>query len=186
MVKETKQPKASEQPAKEKPLKDVDSFYQDLANVNYMRTQEARQELISIIDEINQVDDELLVMSKTSEHDLSIRYNGRTLIRVCPLKEEISASINGGKIEKTDKDTVLKSFHKIYEKAKGEHQKAVEQAEKQRAEDEATIKELEAKIAKLDKNHKSIALGKVKVTEAISNWISEHKYVLSGNTLTVR
>jgi len=180
--------KAKAPPKKEvqKPLPEVEEKYQNLANLNYQTDATARQAIIDIIDEVDAIEDELLVMSKTSEHDLSIRYNGRTLIRVCPLKTQMSASINGGKIERTDKEEVLKSFHKLYEDAQKDHDKAVQQAEKAKAEDAKIIQGLEARIAKLDAKSKGINLGKLKVTEGITNWIAEKGYVLEGTNLNVR
>jgi hypothetical protein len=185
---ETEQPKtkASKKTTPSKPLPEVDDKYQNLANLNYQTDAKARQAIIDIIDEVSAIEDELLVMSKTSEHDLSIRYNGRTLIRVCPLKTQMSASINGAKILRTDKEEVLKSFHKLYEDAKKEHSKAVAQAEKAKADDEKSISEIEARIAKLDAKSKGINLGKLKVTEGITNWVAEKGYVLEGTNLNVR
>ena len=94
--------------------------------------------------------------------------------------------MNGGKIEKTTKADVLKSFHKLYEEVKKEHSKAVAQAEKSKADDEKSISETEARIAKLDAKSKGINPGKLKVTEGITNWIAEKGYVLEDNNLNVR
>jgi hypothetical protein len=180
------EPKTKTKTPPSKPLPDVAEQYQNLANLNYQTDEKARQDIIDIIDEVDAIEDELLVMSKTSEHDLSIRYNGRGLIRVCPLKTQISASINGGKIEKHTKAEILDAFRKVYSDAQKEHSKAVAQAEKQKADDEKSIADLEARIAKLDAKSKGINLGKTKVTEGITNWIAEKGYVLEGSNLNVR
>jgi predicted solute-binding protein len=110
----------------------------------------------------------------------------QVLVQWALLKKEISASINGGKIEKHTKTEILNAFHKAYEVAKKDHAKAVEQAEKQKAEDDKTISDIEARIAKMDKTSKSLNLGKMKITEGVENWIAQEKYVLEGNVLTIR
>ena len=121
------QPKTKAKTQPSKPLPGVAEQYPNLANLNYVQDAKARQD---IIDEVDAIEDELLVMSKTSEHDLSVRYNGRGLIRVCPLKTQMSASINGGKIEKHTKAQILKAITSGVEQRKEEIEKARIEAEK--------------------------------------------------------
>jgi len=53
----------------------VEEKYQKVCNLNYVQSKEARQELIEIIDELSK--DETLVLAKTPNHDLSVRFKGR-------------------------------------------------------------------------------------------------------------
>ena len=164
-----------ESPKKEsKQLANVDEKYQELCNLNYVRSAEARKELMELIDALWKIND--IVLSKTSNHDLSVRYKGRQIVKVCPLKKGWSASVDGGKVQSLTKDQVLSGVRVMMT----EPHKVI-----QGQEDKTVIKKLEDRIAKMSKNNKGIALGKTKITDGIKNWAKTKGYTLTGDTLLV-
>ena len=164
-----------ESPKKEsKQLANVDEKYQEICNLQYVRSAEARKELMELIDALWKIND--IVLSKTSNHDLSVRHKGRQIVKVCPLKKGWSASVDGGKVQSYSKDQVLSGVHVMMT----EPHKAIHEQE-----DKTVIKKLEERIAKMSKNNKGIALGKTRITDGIKNWVKEKGYTLTGDTLLV-
>ena len=137
--KSTKQ-EAVETKSEQKPLPPADKKYQELANLNYITDLQARQEIIDIIDEVGKI--EGVSMKKSSDHDLTVLYRGKSLARICPLKKDYSASLGGGKIEKHSKSEILKAITKGIAERKEEMEKARIEMEKQaKAEAERVAKE---------------------------------------------
>lgn len=89
------QTKKSLPPQKNQPLPKVPDEYQELCNIQYVQDSEARKELFWIIEELRKIPE--LKLEKTADHDLSAKYKGRTLVKICPLKKGWSASIAGVK-----------------------------------------------------------------------------------------
>lgn len=153
--KETQQKAGKEEP---KPLPPVEKRYQELANLNYMTDGKARQDIIDIIDEVGKI--EGVTMKKSSDHDLTILYSGKSLARICPLKKDYSASLSGGKIEKHTKAEILKAITKGIEQRKAEIEKARIEAEKiaeKEAEDELRQKIAEEEKAKQESSKKALS-----------------------------
>ena len=148
--------------------------YQELCNLQYVRSAEARKELMELIDALWKIND--IVLSKTSNHDLSVRHKGRQIMKMCPLKKGWSASVDGGKVQSYTKDQVLSGVRVMMT----EPHKAIHEQE-----DKTVIKKLEERIAKMSKNNKGIALGKTKITDGIKKWVKEKGYTLTGDTLLV-
>ncbi|MEA3458742.1 MAG: hypothetical protein U9R21_08720 [Candidatus Thermoplasmatota archaeon] len=103
-----------QQPKKEKPeqknkasLAQVPEKYQSVCNLQYVRDDKARKQMMEIIDELRTIDD--LVLEKTGNHDLSVRFKGRQMVKICPLKKDWSASIQGGKIQRYTKEQILEN-----------------------------------------------------------------------------
>ena len=170
MTKQVEQKK--EQPKNSLPK--VDEKYQELCNLQYVKSAEARKELKQLIDDLEKIKE--LTLQKTSNHDLSARFKGRQILKVCPLKKGWSASVDGGKVQSLAKDQVLSGVRVMMT----EPHKAVQEQE-----DKTVIKRLEDRIAKMSKNNKGIALGKTKITDSIKNWAKTKGYTLTGDTLLV-
>lgn len=125
-----------------KPLPEVDEKYQSLANLNYMTDAKAQREVIDIINEVEKIDG--VSLRKSSDHDLTILFEGRTLVRICPLKKSYSASLNGGKIENHSKDEIIKAITKGISERKEEIAKVTARIQKEQAD----AKEKEARTTK--------------------------------------
>lgn len=145
MTKKEQTKQEADDSSKTKPLPPVEKKYQERANLNYITNAQARQDIIDIIDEVGKI--EGVLMKKSSDHDLTIHYDGKSLARICPLKKDYSASLSGGKIEKHTKTEILKAITKGVEQRKEEIEKARIEAEKiaqKEAEEKAKV-EAEAK-----------------------------------------
>jgi len=164
-----------ESPKKEsKQLATVDEKYQEICNLQYVRSSEARKELMELIDALWKIND--IVLSKTSNHDLSVRHKGRQIVKVCPLKKGWSASVNGSKVQSLTKDQVLSGVRDMMTEQPKEVSKD---------DDKTVIKKLEERIAKMGKGSKGISTKGIKVTADIKNWAKTKGYSLTGETLLV-
>ena len=155
-------------------LPEVDEKYQEVANVKYIKNEQGRLDVFAIIDEMRKFEQCNLV--KTSDHDLSVRVQGKQVLRLCPLKKGWSASIRGEKIQKYTKDELLSKV----KEAIGE---GASKASKQ--DDNEVIKKLEERITKMSKNSKGISVKGIKLTKEIRQWCKKNGYKLSGETLLV-
>jgi hypothetical protein len=176
--KEQAQTKKSLPPQKDQPLPKVSEEYQELANIEYTKDGEARKELFWIIDELRKIPE--LKLEKTAGHDLSAKYKGRTLVKVCPLKKSWSASITGGKIQQYTKEQILSGV-RVAQVADKETQ-----PQKTPDEDKKIIAKLEDRIAKMDKTSKGINLKGIKVTLGVKEWVKTKGYTIDGTTLLVQ
>jgi len=156
----------------------VEEKYQELCNLNYVRSTEARKELKELIDALWKLEE--ITMQKISNHDLSVRYKGRQLVKICPLKKGWSASVNGGKVQNYSKDEVLS-------KVKEQMKSGIKEQSKSSTiqDDKSVIKKLEERITKLSKGNKGISIKGIKITSEIKKWTKEKGYTLTGETLLV-
>lgn len=175
--KEQAQTKKSLPPQKDQPLPKVSEEYQELANIEYTKDSEARKELFWIIEELRKIPD--LKLEKTAGHDLSAKYKGRTLVKICPLKKSWSASINGSKIQSYTKEQILSGV-RVAQVADKETP-----PQKTPEEDKKVITKLEERISKMDKTSKGISLKGIKVTSGVSEWVKTKGYTIEGTTLLV-
>jgi hypothetical protein len=147
-----------------------------LCNIEYTKDSEAKKELFWIIDKLKEIPE--LKLEKTACHDLSAKYKGRTLVKVCPLKKGWSASIGGGKVQQYTKEQVVSSIRV---------QQAIEkQPIPQNQEDKKVIEKLEDRIGKMDKTSKGINIKGTKVTLGVSGWAKTKGYTIDGTTLLVQ
>ena len=168
-----------EPPKKEaKQLATVEEKYQEICNLQYVRSADARKELKELIDELEKIND--IVLSKSSNHDLSVRHKGRQIVKVCPLKKGWSAQIQGGKVQSYSKEQVLSGVQDGIEKGPKENSKP-----SLKQDDNDIIAKLEERIAKMGKGSKGISTKGIKVTAEIKNWIKTMGYTLTGETLLV-
>ena len=152
----------------------VEEKYQKVCNLNYVKSKDARIELIEIIDELSK--DESLVLAKTSDHDLSVRFKGRQIVKICPLKKGWSASLRGAKIQNHDKDSILSAVRVL----KLDPEKVMKKC------DDIEIERLEERIATLSKSSKGISLKGVHKTNTFNNWVKDKGFKLDGDTLLVK
>jgi len=129
-----------------------------------------------IIEELWKIDG--LVVEKSSGHDLTARYKGRQILRLCPLKNSYSASIRGGQIQRYTKDLLL---NQVREELKREPSKV----RQQKPTDEHIIEALESRIEHMDKGSKGISTKGLKMTDGIKKWVKQNGYSLTGETLLV-
>jgi hypothetical protein len=160
MTKKEQTKQEADDSTKTKPLPPVEKKYQELANLNYITNAQARQDIIDIINEVEKI--EGASMKKSSDHDLTILYDGKSLARICPLKKDYSASLGGGKIEKHTKADILKAITKGVDQRKAELEKARIEAEAfaekerlQKAEEELKQKIAEEEKAKQESSKKA-------------------------------
>ena len=156
---------------KEQP-KDVEDKYQEVCNLQYVKNADVRKELKQLIDELEKIKE--LSLQKTSNHDLSVRFKGRQLVKVCPLKKGWSAQLKGGKVQSYTKDQILSGVRDLMTEPQVKNQ-----------DDKTVIKKLEERIAKLSKGSKGIKIKGIKVTSEIKKWIEEKGYTLTKDTLVV-
>ena len=162
---------------KEKPknsLPEVEEKYQSVANCKYIQDEQARTDVFAIIDEIRKFEQCNLV--KTSDHDLSVRVQGKQVLRLCPLKKGWSASILGEKIQKYTKDELLNKAKKVIEELTPKVSKQ---------DDEEIIKKLEERISKMSKGSKGINVKVFLKNKEFKEWIKQKGYRLNGETLLV-
>jgi len=119
-----------------------------------------------------------LVIEKSSGHDLTARYKGRQVLRLCPLKNSYSASIRGGQIQWYTKDIIL---NQVKEELKREPSKV----RQQKPTDEHIIEALECRIENMSKDSKGVSLYGIKMTPGVQKWVKQNDYSLSGETLLV-
>ena len=130
--------KTTEAPKKEKAkLPQVPEKYQKLANLQYVRDDKARGELMKMIDELVLI--EGLVLEKTGGHDLSVRYKGRQIVKICPLSKAWSASIYGSNIQRYTVEHVLEIVRQVVSDSSSNTSTA----------DSEMIKKLEDRIRKM-------------------------------------
>jgi len=159
---------------KKEKLPMVEEKYQKLCNLNYCRDKKARKEVKEIIDELSK--DKDLVLEKISNHDFSVRFKGRQILKICPLKKGWSASLRGAQIRKDTKENVLSAVRVL----KAEPHKIIKQVA------EAEIKKLEERIAKLSKGSIGLSIKGFHKTIELKKWIKEKGYKLEGDTLLVK
>ena len=176
--KDETQTKKLSPPQKDQPLPKVSEEYQGLCNIEYTKDSEARKELFWIIEELRKIPE--LKLEKTADHDLSAKYKGRTLVKVCPLKKGWSASIAGGKIQSYTKEQILSGV-RVAQVADKETP-----PQKTPEEDKKVIEKLEERIGKMDKTSKGISLKGIKVTLGVSGWVKMKGYTIDGTTLLVQ
>jgi len=152
----------------------------DLLNIGYVDDKKVQTELIEIIDELLKI--EGIKLAKISGHDLSVKYRGKQLVKICPLKKRYSASLNGGKIQTYIKKEILE-FVKD-EIAKKPISEGMGTKEKVTEPDEV-IELLEERISKMGKKSKGINLSGVKISKQVSKWAKEKGFTLTGDTLLV-
>jgi hypothetical protein len=157
-----------------KSLPDVEDKYQTVANVKYIKDKQARLDVFAIIDEISKF--EQCNLFKTSDHDLSVRVQGKQVLRLCPLKKGWSASIRGEKIQKYTKEELLS-------KVKDAIEEGMPKISKQ--DDNGVITKLEERINKMSKDSKGISIKGIKLTKEIRKWAKQKGYSLTGETLLV-
>jgi len=163
-------------PQKAEPLPKISEEYQQLCNIQYVQDSEARKDLFWIIDKLKEIPD--LKLEKTADHDLSGKFKGRTLVKICPLKKGWSASIGGQKIQQYTKEQVVSSIRV---------QQGVEDHPKpQNQDDKKVIEKLEERIGKMDKTSKGISLKGTKVTSEVNKWVKIKGYTIDGTTLLVQ
>jgi len=167
----------SSPPQKDQPLPKVSEEYQELCNIQYVQDSGARKELFWIIDELKKNPE--LKLEKTADHDLSAKYKGRTLVKVCPLKKGWSASIAGGKIQSYTKEQILSGVRVAQVADKETSPQKIPE------EDKKVIEKLEERIAKMDKTSKGINMKGIKVTSGVSGWAKTKGYTIDGTTLLV-
>ena len=176
--KEQAQAKKSPPPQKDQPLPKVSEEYQELCNIQYVQDSETRKELIWIIEELKKIPD--LKLEKTADHDLSAKFKGRTLVKICPLKKGWSASINGGKIQSYTKEQIISGV-RVAQVADKETP-----PQKTPEEDKKVIEKLEERIVKMDKTSKGINLKGIKVISGVKEWVKIKGYTVDGTTLLVQ
>jgi len=159
-------------------LPTVDDKYQELANLRYVSDGKTRKELVEIIDELMKI--EGLSLKKTGGHDLSVKYKGKQIVKICPLKKGWSASLNGGKIQSYSKDQIIDAVMNGITTGVDEDSKP-----SPKQDDKEVIKKLEERIAKMGKGSKGISTKGIKVTSEIKNWAKTKGYTLTGDTLLV-
>ncbi len=159
-----------------KQLATVDEKYQEICNLQYVRSAEARKELMELIDALWKIND--IVLSKTSNHDLSVRHKGRQIVKVCPLKKGWSAQIQGGKVQSYSKEQVLSGVQDGIDKGPKEDSNPSKIQD-----DNDIIAKLEERIAKMGKDSKGISTKGIKLTAEIKNWAKTMGYTLTGETL---
>ncbi len=155
-------------------LPNEEEKYQNLCNLNYMQSKKARDELKEMIDEFSK--DKELVLEKISNHDLSVRFKGRQIIKICPLKTGWSASLKGAKIRKDTKDSILSAV-KVLKLDPSKIIKGINEEE---------IKKLEERISKLSKNSKGISIKGYHQTKELKDWAIDKGYKIDGDTLLVK
>jgi len=175
--KEQAQAQKSPPPQKDPLVPKVSEEYQELCNIQYAQDSEARKELFWIIDELRKIPE--LNLEKTAGHDLSAKYKGRTLVKICPLKKGWSASVGGGKIQQYTKEQILSGVRvaQVADKEKP--------PQKTPEEDKKVIEKLEERISKMDKTSKGISLKGIKVTSEVQKWVKTKGYKMEGTTLLV-
>lgn len=155
-------------------LSQVPEKYQEVCNLQYVRDDKARKQVMEIIDELRQIDN--LVLEKTGNHDLSVRFKGRQMVKICPLKKDWSASIQGGKIQRYTKDQILEKVRDAMKDASPSNSNDGKDA----------IKQLEDRVGKMSEKSKGISLKGVDITRKVEDWIKQSGYKLSGSTLLVK
>ena len=155
-------------------LPNIEEKYQKLCNLNYVQSKEARAELMEIIDELSKDSD--LVLEKISNHDLSVRFKGRQIVKICPLKNGWSASIKGAKIRKDTKENVLSALKVLKLDPFGKIKEV----------NEGVIKKLEDRISKLSKDSKGINIKGFHRTNELKDWVKVKGYRIDGDTLFVK
>lgn len=155
-------------------LPQVPEKYQKVCNLQYVRDDEARAELMKLIDELVLI--EGLVLEKTGGHDLSVRYKGRQLVKICPLSKAWSASIQGSNIQRYTVEQVLEKVRQVVSESSSNTSKA----------DSEMIKKLEDRISKMSEKSKGISLKGVDVTKGVESWMKEQGYTLYDDLLLVR
>ncbi|MCK4902228.1 MAG: hypothetical protein KAS76_02640 [Thermoplasmatales archaeon] len=159
---------------KEQDTHSTEVDYLQYANVNYMKDDKSKQEVKSLIDELVKI--EGLSLKKTGGHDLSVRYKGRQLVKICPLKSRWSASIGGGKIQSYTNEQVMSGVRMMmtdpYKEISNDDDKVV-------------IEELEQRISKMSKNSKGISTKGVKLTKQVTTWAKSNGYTVTGDTLLI-
>ena len=155
-------------------LGNVEEKYQEVCNLNYIQDKDARDELIEIIDLLRK--DESLVLEKTSNHDMSVRFKGRQIVKICPLKKGWSASVNGGRIGSYDKGAILSALKDL----KVDPSKVIKKV------NDVDIKKLEERIAKMSKDSKGINIKGFQNSKELKDWVGKKGYKLDGETLLVK
>ena len=154
--------------------------HSDLLNIAYVEDKKVRTELIEIIDELKKI--EGISLTKISRHDLSVKYKGRQIVKICPLRKRYSASINGSKIQTYSKQEILNAVKdEIAKSPKSEGNGT----KKQVTEPNEVIELLEERISKMGKNSKGINISGVKISKQVSKWAKEKGFTLTGDTLLV-
>lgn len=154
-------------------LPQVPEKYQQFCNLQYVRDEKSRNEVMALIDELRKI--EGLVLEKTGGHDLSVRYKGRQLVKVCPLSRAWSASIQGSKIQRYSKNQILEQIRGI-----------VNGSPKSASTGSALIKRLEDRIRKLSPKSKGISLKGVEVTKEVETWMKKNGYTMYDELLLVK
>jgi len=154
-------------------LPQVPEKYQQFCNLQYVRDEKSRNEVMALIDELRKI--EGLVLEKTGGHDLSVRFNGRQLVKVCPLSKAWSASIQGAPIQRYSKKQILEQVRAL-----------VNGSPKSASTDSALIKKLEDRISKLSPKSKGISLKGVEVTKEVEAWMKKKGYTMYDELLLVK
>ncbi len=155
-------------------LAQVPEKYQKHANLQYVRDDKARAELMKMIDELVLI--EGLVLEKTGGHDLSVRYKGRQIVKICPLSKAWSASIQGDNIQRYTIEQVLERVRQVVSESSSNTSTA----------DSEMIKKLEDRICKMSEKSKGISLKGVDVTKGVESWMKEQGYTLYDDLLLVK
>jgi len=151
----------------------VEEKYQEICNLNYVRDGRVRQELKELIDALWKIDG--LLMQKTSDHDCSVRYKGRQIVKIVPLKNRWSSQIKGGKIQSATKEQILSVVK----------DEVANQPKTSKQDDEEVIKKLEERIKNMAKGVKGINVKNFPKTKEFKEWIKSKGYKLDKETLFV-
>jgi hypothetical protein len=163
-----------------KKANDEQPKHSDLLNIGYVEEGKVRTELIEIIDELLKI--EGISLTKISRHDLSVKYKGRQIVKICPLKKRYSASLNGSKIQTYSKNEILNAVKDEIAKSPKSEGKATKEKV---TEPEEVIELLEERISKMGKKSKGINISGVKISKQVSKWAKEKGFTLTGDTLLV-
>jgi len=77
---------------------------EDVMNIGYVEDEETKKHLNSFVDALKSTTVHVKIASK---HDMSVVKGGKQVLKVCPLKKGLSASINGGKVCRHKPEDIL-------------------------------------------------------------------------------
>jgi hypothetical protein len=160
---------------------DTQPKHTEFLNIGYVDNEKVQTELIQIIDELLKI--EGIKLSKISGHDLSVKFRGKQLVKICPLKKRYSASLNGGKIQTYSKKEILEFVKDEIAKSPISERNGTKEKV---TEPEEVIKLLEERISKLSKNSKGISIKGFHITKVLKDWVKSKGYSLDGDTLLVK
>lgn len=169
--------------SKKKQLPNVEG-YGELCNVNYIQNEQARGEVIEVIGALQKIDG--IVLRKVSGHDLSVKMRGRQILKICPLRDRWSASVNGSKIQGYTVKQVLDAVNEAVKEMQKKPiiKTAVETKEDSRITGKKAIKMLEEKVAGLSKTSIGFQIPRnVRVDKEVKQWAKRNGYTLTADKI---